>query len=67
MVNVVTLNYENSLDRFISEEKNVVYKTVSYKKLAGWVGGWVSWVKDCLQQSKTKKRIDFWTCSNGFV
>jgi hypothetical protein len=27
----------------------------------------VSWVKDCLQQSKTKKRIDFWTCSNGFV
>jgi hypothetical protein len=41
MVNVVTLNYENSLDRFISEEKNVLYKTVSSKKLAGWMGGWV--------------------------
>jgi hypothetical protein len=40
MVNVVTLNYENSLDRFISEEKKVVYKTVLSKKLAGWVGGW---------------------------
>jgi hypothetical protein len=56
MVNVVTLNYENSLDRFISEEKNVVYKTVSSKKLAGWVDGWMdgreSRVKDCLQQSK---------------
>jgi hypothetical protein len=39
MVNVVTLNYENSLDHFISEEKNVVNKTVSSKKLAGWVGG----------------------------
>jgi hypothetical protein len=60
MVNVVTLNYENSLDRFISEEKNVVYKTVSSKKLAGWMDGWLggwmdgreSRVKDCLQQSK---------------
>jgi hypothetical protein len=41
MVNVVTLNYENSLDRFIRQEKNVVYKTVSSKKFAGWVGGWV--------------------------
>jgi hypothetical protein len=41
MVNVVTLNYESSLDRFISEEKNVVYKTVSSKKLAGWMGGWM--------------------------
>jgi hypothetical protein len=45
MVNVVTLNYENSLDRFISEAKNVVYKTVLSKKLAGWVDGWVDgWV-----------------------
>jgi hypothetical protein len=41
-------------------KKNVVYKMVSSKKLAGWVGGWVggwmdgreSRVKDCLQQSK---------------
>ncbi len=45
-------------------KKNVVYKTVSSKKLAGWMGGWVdgwmdgwvdgreSRVKDCLQQSK---------------
>jgi hypothetical protein len=41
MVNVVTLNYENSLDPSISEEKNAVYKTVSSKKLAGWVDGWV--------------------------
>jgi hypothetical protein len=41
MVNVVTLNYENSLDRFIREEKNVLYKTISSKKLAGWMGGWV--------------------------
>jgi hypothetical protein len=36
-------------------KKNVVFKTVSSKKLAGWVGGWVdgreSQVKDCLQQS----------------
>jgi hypothetical protein len=39
---------------------NVVYKTVSSEKLAGWVGGWVggwmdgreSRVKDSLQQSK---------------
>jgi hypothetical protein len=41
MVNVVTLNYENSLDRFIRQKKNVVYKTVLSKKLAGWVGGWM--------------------------
>jgi hypothetical protein len=41
MVNVVTLNYENSLDCFIRQEKNVVYKTVSSKKFAGGVGGWV--------------------------
>jgi hypothetical protein len=32
---------ENSLDRFISDKKNVVYKTVSAKNLAGWVDGWV--------------------------
>jgi hypothetical protein len=44
-------------------QKNVVYKMVSSKKLAGWVGGWVggwmdgreSHVKDCLQQSKIIK------------
>jgi hypothetical protein len=53
MVNVVTLNYENSLDRFIRQEKNVVNKMVLSKKLAGWVDGRESWVKDCLQQSKT--------------
>jgi hypothetical protein len=41
MVNVVTLDYENSLDCLISEKKNVVYKTVSSKKLAGWMDGWV--------------------------
>ncbi len=41
MVNVVTLNYENSLDHFLNKKKNVVYKTVSSKKLAGWVGGWM--------------------------
>jgi hypothetical protein len=41
MVNVVSLNYENSLERFIRQEKNVVYKTVSSRKLAGWVEGWV--------------------------
>jgi hypothetical protein len=40
MVNVVTLNYENSLDRFISEEKKCCIKTFSSKKLAGWMGGW---------------------------
>jgi hypothetical protein len=45
MGNNVTLNYENSLERFIRQEKNVVYKTVLSKKLAGWVGGWVDgWV-----------------------
>jgi hypothetical protein len=52
MVSVVTLNYENSLDCFIRQEKNVVYKTVLSKKLAGWLGGWESRVKYCLQQSK---------------
>jgi hypothetical protein len=44
-------------------KKNVVYKTVLSKKLAGWVGGWVggwmdgreSRVRDCLQQSKSNK------------
>jgi hypothetical protein len=42
MVNVVTFNDENSLDRFISDEKNVVYKTVLAKTLLdGWMGGWV--------------------------
>jgi hypothetical protein len=41
-VNVEILNNENSLDRFISDEKkDVAYKTVSAKNLAGWVGGWV--------------------------
>jgi hypothetical protein len=47
---------ENSLDRFISDKKNVLNKTVSAKNLAGWMGGWMdgreSRVKDCLQQSK---------------
>jgi membrane-bound lytic murein transglycosylase len=33
-------------------KKNVVYKTVSAKNLAGWVVGRESRVKDCLQQSK---------------
>jgi hypothetical protein len=31
MENVEILNNENSLDRFISDKKNVVYKTVSAK------------------------------------
>jgi hypothetical protein len=45
MVNVVTLNYENSLDRFIRQENFFVYKTVSSKKLAGWVDGWMGgWI-----------------------
>jgi hypothetical protein len=60
MVNVVTLNYENSLDRFISEEKKMLYIKGSRLKslLDGWVDGWVdgreSRVKDCLQQSKNR-------------
>jgi hypothetical protein len=54
MVNVVTLNYEKSLDRFISEEKKVLYIKRSRLKslLDGWVDGRESRVKDCLQQSK---------------
>jgi hypothetical protein len=39
-VNVEILNDESSLDRFISDEKNVLYKTVLAKNLAGWVGRW---------------------------
>jgi hypothetical protein len=42
-------------------KKNVVYKTVSAKNLAGWMDGWMggreSRVKDCLQQSKNVKTI----------
>jgi hypothetical protein len=43
MVNVVTLNNENSLDRFISEEKKMLYIKWSRLKtlLGGWMGGWV--------------------------
>jgi hypothetical protein len=42
MVNVEILNNENSLDHFISDEKKVIYKTVSAKNLAGWVDGWAA-------------------------
>jgi hypothetical protein len=61
MVNVEILNNENSLDRFISDEKKMLYKKWSRPKtlLDGWMGGWVggreSRVKDCLQQSKKRK------------
>jgi hypothetical protein len=43
MVNVVTLNYENSLDRFISEEIKMLYIKRSRLKslLDGWVDGWM--------------------------
>jgi hypothetical protein len=43
MVNVVTLNYENSLDHFICEEKKMLYIKWSRPKslLDGWVDGWV--------------------------
>jgi hypothetical protein len=42
-VNVEILNNENSLDHFISDEKNVVYKTVSAKTLLdGWMDGWMA-------------------------
>jgi hypothetical protein len=63
MVNVEILNNENSLDRFISDEKkcSTYIKRSQLKTLLdGWVDGWVdgwmdgreSRVKDCLQQSK---------------
>jgi hypothetical protein len=41
MVNVVTLNYENSLARFISEEKKMLYIQRSCLKslLDGWMEG----------------------------
>jgi hypothetical protein len=44
MINVVTLNYENSLDRFISEEKKMLYIKRSCLKslLGGWMGGWMA-------------------------
>jgi hypothetical protein len=65
MVNVEILNYENSLDRFISDEKKMLYvkrsrlKTLLDGWMDGWMDGWVdgreSRVKDCLQQSKMNK------------
>ncbi len=43
-VNVEILNNENSLDRFISDEKKMLYIKRSRLKtlLDGWVDGWVA-------------------------